>query len=146
MRSTIKSLFASQKIRFAAVGIINTATDFVALFSLVTFFGLPVYIANILSTSLALSVSYILNKRTVFKDQNKSGVRQILLFVAVTLAGLWIVQGAVIWLFSTILAASTSLSSALILLIAKLIASVFSLVWNYIWYNKVIFKSKTSEI
>ena len=46
-----------EKVRFAAVGAVNTAVDFGILFSLSLFLGFPVFIANIISTSCALAVS-----------------------------------------------------------------------------------------
>lgn len=140
----LKKIFHSQKTRFVVVGIINTAVDFAVLFSLVIAINMPSSVANIFSTTCALIVSYFLNKRAVFGDTDRHNHRQVITFVVVTLSGLWIVQTIVIALVSAGLDATTSIHAAIILLIAKVIASLFSLVWNYIWYSRVIFRKKSS--
>ncbi len=139
-----KQIFSSEKIRFGAVGVVNTAVDFTVLFVLAMLFGLPSVIANIGSTSVALTVSYLLNKRAVFKNTDTRRLRQVMMFLIVTLTGLWLVQGVVIALATEVLR-SAGIAAAASLLIAKIIASGFSLVWNYLWYSRVVFKEKTHE-
>lgn len=133
------SILSSEKIRFVAVGAVNTTIDFAILFILSSFAGVSVFLANAISTSTALAVSYLLNKKAVFKNNDTTNMRQILLFVAITLVGLWVVQGIVIWLVSGMVQALLQLSDPVSLLIAKLIATLFSLTWNYLWYSRVVF-------
>lgn len=131
----------SEKIRFGLVGVVNTSVDFALLFLLARIFGVPVLVANMISTLCAVAVSYLLNKKAVFKNADKQGLRSVLLFVAVTLAGLWGLQSLVIAIVTGALGVVGD--DALILLIAKIVATITSLVWNYVWYSQVIFRKKS---
>lgn len=132
-----------QLFRFATVGGVNTALDFGLLFLLKTF-GLPVITANILSTSVAFCFSFFANKKFTFKATDTNIKREIILFVAVTLFGLWVLQTIVISLASALFS-SIGWSEDLTLLAAKLLATVVSLVWNYILYSTVVFPNKNKD-
>lgn len=132
----IHEIFKSQKIRFGIVGIINTVTDIGILNFLVVISGLPLVVSNTISTTIAMVFSFFLNKNAVFHNQTQSK-RQILLFIAVTVVGLWVVQTAVVLGVYSLLA---SLPDELRLNIAKAIGIIFSLTWNYVWYSRVVFK------
>ena len=128
----------SQKIRFITVGGANTLIDFGLLFLLKSL-GLPVLTANIISTSVAFCFSFFANKKYTFKTTSANIKKEIILFTIITLFGLWILQTIVIKLVS-ILLEQTGLPDNIILLLAKLLATVVSLVWNYVLYSKVVFK------
>ncbi len=134
----------SEKIRFIGVGFINTAIDFLVLFVLASILHVPALIANIISTSCALAASYLLNKKAVFKDTDSHNTRQIILFVTVTLTGLWIIQGIVIAIISPLLVSMASIDAPVALLVSKCIATLFSLSWNYIWYSRVVFPRRNN--
>lgn len=151
MRHTAKSLrrratniLKHEKIRFGLVGVINTAVDFGILAMLAVLTSAPVLLANVISTSCALMVSYVLNKKAVFGDQSSDNTRQVLQFLVITLSGLWLVQTAVIslvmWIISTL---SSSFDPVTALLIGKIFATGASLVWNYLWYSKVVFTKES---
>lgn len=135
----VRRVTRHQKMRFALVGVVNTAVDFSVLFGLVTLFHVPALVANIVSTSAALAVSYLLNKRAVFRDSGAHDRRQIVLFVIVTLSGLWILQGLTISATRSLLWMITGIDNTFMLLPAKIVATVVSLVWNYTWYSRVVF-------
>jgi putative flippase GtrA len=130
-------IFRSTKVRFAAVGIINTTVDFVVLISLVSLFAIPAILANIISTSAALAVSYVLNRNAVFKSKNTNKTRQIIAFVGVTLTGIWVIQGMVIAVVLPV--AQQWINYELAVITSKCVATIFSLGWNYIWYSRVVF-------
>lgn len=132
-----------QLLRFAAVGGMNTALDFGILFILKAL-GLPVITANIASTSIAFCFSFFANKKYTFKTTDTNIKREIVLFVAVTLFGLWVLQSLVITFVSSLLH-GWSLPDNLVLLIAKLVATVVSLVWNYVLYSTVVFKQSEQD-
>lgn len=134
-----------QKVRFGIVGLVNTGVDFSILFLLIALFSLPAVVANMGSTLIALAVSYALNKRAVFGDSSTNNVRQIVTFVTITLFGLWVLQGIVIMGLPTLLWMFYGLGDGTSLFIAKLIAVVASLTWNYLWYSRVIFKPTNSQ-
>ena len=129
---------SSQKIRFIAIGGINTAIDFSVLFTLKSL-GLPVVSANIISTFCAFCFSFVANKKFTFKTDNSNIRREIILFILVTLFGLWVLQGIVIQLLTLILS-GTTLPDGLILFIAKICATIVSLTWNYTLYSRFVFK------
>ena len=127
-----------QLLRFGIVGGANTALDFGLLF-VFKFIGIPVEIANIMSTGLAFIFSFFANKKYTFKTTNTNVIREMLLFVIITLTGLWGLQTLIIALTHnplTQLMGNTDVA----LLVAKLLATVASLTWNYLFYSKLVFK------
>lgn len=129
---------SSQKVRFVAVGGINTLIDFGLLFGLKAL-GLPAISANVISTTTAFCFSFFANKKYTFKTAGTDIKREIFLFITVTLFGLWVLQTLVI-AFVTGILAPTHLEDGIILLIAKLFATIVSLVWNYVLYSRIVFK------
>lgn len=128
------------KLRFGIVGGLNTIIDFGLLFAFSSFLGVPCSLANIMSTSVAFVFSFFANKRYTFQSSSKENiVREMLLFTLVTLFGLWVIQGLIIHFLSPTLA-SFGLSDNLALLGSKLIATIASLIWNYLLYSRVVFK------
>lgn len=135
-----RKIIRFEKIRFALVGAVNTTVDFSVFFSLVTFLGFHSVLANIFSTSTALTVSFLLNKTAVFGSSGTPKPGQIILFVVVTLTGLWCLQSLIILVVSDLMHVVFGVTGGLGLLAAKVSATSFSMVWNYLWYSKVIFR------
>jgi len=130
--------------RFAIIGIINTAIDFSLLFGL-KFLGLPVIPANFISSTTAFVFSFAANRSYTFKRSQSKLARQIVLFVAVTLFGLWVIQNVIIHFSEPILSAAFN-SSEIGLLAAKICATIISLIWNYVLYATVVFPHKPSDV
>lgn len=131
-----------QKLRFGAVGVINTLIDMGLLFTLKTL-GLPTIPANMISTTTAFCFSFFANKKYTFHTTKTNVRREIILFVIITLFGLWVIQTIVIQIVTSLLE-PTSLSNDLILLAAKTTAILASLIWNYTLYSRVVFKEGNS--
>ena len=129
----------AQKARFVLVGIVNTAIDF-GFFFLASNSLHNAVIANYISTSIALAFSFFANKNYTFESRSSSVRREISLFLAFTLFGLWVLQPLVI-LGVEKATHHTQLKHALVLLVAKVIATVVSLIWNYATYSRFVFKS-----
>jgi len=127
----------AQKLRFGIVGGANTLLDFGILFLLVHL-GLDKIVGNYISTSIAFISSFYFNRTFTFKSTSKNVKRQIVLFLVVTMFGLWVIQPLVITGVSALLA-PLGLQASLSLLVAKLIATVASLIWNYIMYARFVF-------
>jgi putative flippase GtrA len=125
-----------QKMRFVAVGGFNTLIDIGLLFALKTL-GLPVITANLISTTIAFCFSFFANKKYTFKSTDTNVKREIILFTIVTLFGLWVLQSVVIKLLTTIV--PQELSDDAVLLGAKLIATVVTMIWNYVMYSRFVF-------
>lgn len=127
-------------IRFVVVGVLNTAIDLIILFAL-TWLGVDVWLANICSTSVALLFSFVVNRSFTFQSSGNPR-KQIVPFLAITLAGLWVLQPLV-------LVAVTSMMNGLWgeyvgLFTAKILATVVSMTWNYLLYNRLVFKAGSS--
>lgn len=132
-----------QLFRFGIVGGINTAIDFGLLF-LLSAFGLSHIFANSISTTTAFIFSFFANKKFTFKTTDTNIKREIALFIIVTLFGLWVLQNLVIWLITPMLSRFIS-SSNLVLFVAKILATCVSLVWNYLLYDRVVFKKVSTS-
>ncbi len=123
----------AKKLRFAIVGGTNTVIDFGILFIL-SGLGIDKILANYASTSIALVFSFFANKKYTFKSK-ASAKRQIIPFLVVTLIGLWGIQPLIIWTYTASLG-----DGSLSLFIAKLLATIASLIWNYLLYSRFVFK------
>lgn len=127
-----------QKIRFVIVGGANTVLDFALLFLFVNL-GINKFVANYLSTSISMIFSFFVNKSFTFKHKEGNAKKQFILFLAITIAGLWVIQPIVIWIVTGMISPFLD-NSQVILFIAKVIATGASLVWNYLLYSKLVFK------
>ena len=127
----------AEKLRFALVGGANTAIDFGILFALV-FLGVDKLVANFFSTGIAFIFSFYVNRSFTFKSTGGNTKKQFGLFLVITLFGLWVIQPAIIAAIAWLLA-NSNLSKPIILLIGKLLATVATLIWNYILYSKFVF-------
>lgn len=128
------------KVRFGLVGAANTALDFGLLLVLANFFAVPHVIANIISSSIAFVSSFFANKKYTFKTTGQSVIREMILFTIVTLFGLWVIQSAIITLLTPPIQSIVT-NDTITLVIAKLVATLASLTWNYILYSKIVFKT-----
>ncbi len=130
----------AEKLRFGVVGIANTALDFAILFLLVGM-GLDRIPANFVSTSIAFVFSFFVNKSFTFNSIGGNVKRQFALFIVITVFSLWVIQPIVIVTMSWLLA-GLGLDSSVELFIAKLVATIASLIWNYIFYSRLVFKKQ----
>jgi putative flippase GtrA len=128
----------AEKLRFALVGGANTAIDFGILFGLV-FLGVDKLVANFFSTGIAFIFSFYVNRSFTFKSTGGNTKKQFGLFLVITLFGLWVIQPVII-AFVAWLLASSNLSKPIILLAGKLLATVATLIWNYVLYSRYVFK------
>lgn len=125
-----------EKIRFAIIGIINTALDFFLLFVFV-YLGIDEIIANYMSTGIMFFVSFFANRSYTFRYKEGNLRRQLVLFIVVTMIGLWALQPLVIW---GVLAIPVQVDATAWLLVAKLAATAVSMVWNYLLYSRLVFR------
>jgi putative flippase GtrA len=130
----------TDKLRFGAVGIINTSLDFGLLFLLVNLAQANPLFGNLVSTSIAFVFSFFANKKYTFRLAG-SFRSEAPKFIVVTLFGLWVIQPVIInatmWLMNGL-----SLDSNVVLFIEKLSSNTVTLVWNYVLYKKLVFKEE----
>ena len=123
--------FDYSMIRWGAVGFFTTAIDYLLFINLYGSIN-SVFIANLISTSVATAINYFTHHRWTFKsDQNhsNSGAKYLL-----NLTFWWLI--------------STSIIKALVVLnidpkIAKLIPLIVIVPVNYFVLNYVVFKKKS---
>ena len=141
MKNLLKKLKNNQAFWFSVIGGINTVLDFIILFVL-TSFGTKIFIANIFSTGTTFIISFLMNKKITFKsvsNNKKELIREMVLFILVTLFGLWVIQNIIIS-FTMPIFENLLKNKQLSLLLSKFLATIFSLIWNFILYKKVVFK------
>lgn len=142
--SNTKLSEASKKpLRFVIVGVTNTILDF-GLMNIFKLIGLNIYVANTLSTGSAMVFSFFMNKKWTFRNAGQNYLRQVILFFIFTMIGIWVIQNGFIWLIQTFVP-HFGLPDVLFDNAAKLIASVPSLIWNYITYNNIVFTTRRSS-
>jgi len=90
MKNPKASTLPYQGIKFAVVGLANTAVDFTVFWVLVTNFPIPPLAANTLSYSAGVSNSFFLNKYWTFRSttQRSDSVRQFSSFVLISIVSL----------------------------------------------------------
>lgn len=149
--------------RFAASGGVNTLTDYVVFMSLTRIFSVPlerVWIAKLLSSGLAMAVSFLLNRGWVFaaRDARRSG--QVARFLITTISASWGIQLALTQFFSSAwpapgLAGYALLSrlglptiapgilteAAAIKTVAFGLATCASMAWNFLLYRIWVFRA-----
>lgn len=133
----------AQKIRFGVVGIANTVLDFSLLFIFVAL-GIDKIPANYLSTGFSMIFSFFANRQYAFKHTGDQKRKQFILFVVVTVIGMWVIQPLVIWIVTNTLEAHVT-NHSIQLFIAKVIATGASLVWNYVFYSRLVFKNNPKQ-
>ncbi|MDO4872017.1 MAG: GtrA family protein [bacterium] len=143
MKNLPAKLKNSQELNFVLIGGFNTILDFAILFGL-KMLGVPELISNGFSTGITFLISFVLNKKITFQSQGKTKeelAREIVLFTIFTLFGLWGIQTGVIWLTKPVILNFIA-NEQIALLFAKIIATAFSMTWNFIAYKKVVFADK----
>jgi putative flippase GtrA len=93
-----------QMTRFAAVGIWNTLLDYVLFISITKIFHIPldqVWIAKVISGTVAIANSFYLNRYWVFHGRGHI-IRQATLFIAANAFSVYAVQTPLTQLFSSI--------------------------------------------
>ncbi|MCL2280817.1 GtrA family protein [Candidatus Saccharibacteria bacterium] len=136
-----KNLINSKEFRFVIVGGVNTVIDFAFYNFLSKIFSLALPVANMISSFIAMLFSFFMNKKWTFRSSGKNYLREIVLFFIFTIISIWVIQSGLIWLventFSTIDWQNFWTKNLL-----KIAASIPSLIWNYVTYNRFVFKDK----
>lgn len=131
-----------KSIRFVIVGVLNTIIDF-GLINLLSIFGLNLIVANTFSTGTAMLFSFFVNKKWTF-NADGNYIKQIVLFFIFTAIGIWGIQNLFLYLITKYIP-SFGIDDIIFNNMAKILASIPSLIWNYFTYNYFVFKSKKSD-
>ncbi len=144
--------WAEQFFQFAIIGFMNTFLDLLILTSLSFVTGITkgggAAGLKAISFSLVSFVSFLLNKKWTFKEktqQIKKEATKYSQFMIITLGGLGINTGVVFIITNYISPlylpiVEYQLTERMWLIFASLVATAFSLVWNFIGYKFIVFK------
>ncbi len=131
--------------KFIIVGGVNTGIDVVILRILVGVTGIVggggIVVLNAISFSVAVVNSYFMNKLWTFEDKTRTEKEPFKFsqFFIVSLIGISINSG-VVYVITTFTQPILGISEANWVVVAKLFATGFSLVWNFIGYKLFVFK------
>lgn len=129
-----------RKIRFGLVSSISTAIDFTLLLT-ITSFGMPLLIANFISSSTSFIFSFFASKKYAFRTPDHHIQREAILFIIITLTGIWIIQPLIMWPLEPFIK-HLGVHGVLVVIIAKLAASLATFIWNYLFYTRLVFNKK----
>jgi putative flippase GtrA len=144
--------------RFALVGASNTLLNFLILNAMFYGFGQNKIVANIIATSCALVYSFFLNRRFVFAHTGHWRTAFIK-FVGVTAIGTLLLNNAVyIYMLHVIDGAPSYFLAAVLahiglpfgadfvhINLSAVVATLFSMVWNYLGYRMVVFRKEPAD-
>jgi putative flippase GtrA len=134
--------FVTKAITFGLVGVVNTAVDFCIFWIAAQEFGVPLVLANVISWTIAVSGSYVLNSMFTFAAESgrKLGWRPYGTFLASGVVGL--VANTATLLVAARLAAHVIDSPAAQLAAAKICAIGASFVVNFSLSHFVVFRRR----
>lgn len=139
-----------EKVRFVMTGTFNTGFDFLMLNTLVFILGAYPLIANTISVTIGITLSYILNHKFVFRSPDKLSFRKYITFFAITGFSSLVIQNSIIYGFQ--IASEMQFGAGVPMLswvmetdvirlnIAKATAVLAGMVWNFTLYKFVVFR------
>ena len=142
-----------QMAKFAIVGVLNTLVDFAVFLSLNLTLGW-VYAAQVLGYTAGIINSYLWNSNWTFRKERTKSFREMSLFLLVNLLSLGVSLG-VMWLCREVFGVTNAWAAGWMPealsgfvkgdTIAKLIATCFSIVVNYIGNKLLVFNGKGKQ-
>lgn len=131
-----------QIVKFGIVGFLNTVIDFgiLNLLSWMTgiYSGKQIIILNSVAFAFAVTNSYFWNKYWTFNSGDNAKKGEFAEFLAVSVVGL-IINTGIVYTVTTYAPLFVE-NPALLENIAKLFATAFALIWNFIGYKFIVFK------
>ncbi len=134
--------FFTKAITFGMVGVVNTLVDFCIFWIAAQEFGLPLVVSNVISWTIAVSGSYVLNSMITFAAESgrKLGWRPYGTFLASGVVGL--IANTATLLIAARLAAHVIEGPAAQLAAAKVCAIAASFVVNFSLSHFVVFRRR----
>ncbi len=150
----LKKLWDVKLARFASVGVFNTLFD-TSMLNVLVFFGhVPLLVANLISATISMTTSYFLNHRLVFRSKEDHSLARFAHFFAVTGVGILGIQSLVIYSATYFLHSQHVAVAGIVeflpfkhltvdifdLNVAKILAVLTAMTWNFTIYHFVIFR------
>jgi putative flippase GtrA len=142
-------LWDHKKIRFLCVGSFNSLCDITILNTLVFTVHTPVWVANTISVSFGITLSYFLNHFIVFRYHHSPNTKLFTKFFLVTGTSVIAIQTLIIYLIRPMYqhliahlhyATVAQFEAKISLNLAKVTAILIGMFWNYLFYSRVVFK------
>ncbi len=145
--------FTYQFAKFVVIGFLNTSIDFGTLNLLSSFLGITKGLiiggVNLPGFVLAATNSYLWNKFWVFRKERKEGEKidysDFWSFLLVVISST-VLNGGTVIVITTYVSALGGLSESQWLNVAKVSATVISLVWNFIGLKLLVFRGTSEKI
>lgn len=144
---------AGQFLKFAVVGVLNTLVDF-AMFQALNLLLGWVYAAQVAGFTCGVINSYLWNSNWTFRKERTKSFREMSLFLLVNLLSLGVSLG-VMWLCREVFGVTNTWAAGWMPTalsgfvkgdtIAKLIATCFSIVVNYVGNKLLVFNGKSKQ-
>ncbi len=135
--------------KFALVGVANTAVDFGVLNFLMaltaTYSGQKIFFLNSISFIVAVIHSYFWNKFWTFKVKKSEAAKEFLQFLIISVIGILINSG-ILYMITTWLKPMFGLNEVYWANSGKILATVVSLIWNFLGYKFIVFKKKEEPV
>ena len=122
-------------IKFALVGVVNTAIDFI-IYGLLTYFNVNYIAAQCLSYSAGVINSYLMNRKWTFEQKGKGSKREFFTFIGVNLITLMITSFLITVFYKWL---------GISLLMSKLFVTGISVGINYIGTKSFVFTKLTER-
>lgn len=124
-------------IKYLLVGGGAFILDFGTFFSLTNLFDMGIYLANLIALMVGFISSYLGNRLLVFSGSRKDAAHTT--FVQVLMYALLVgINSVLTYIIINFVANDIGYSHE----IGKIVSMFFILIWNFIIYKKIIFKSK----
>ena len=129
--------------KFAETGVLNTIIDLGILNLLMWVSGITsgvwLILMNVLSFSVATTNSYFWNKFWTFEKKEGQAGKEFTSFFVVSLIGIAINTG-IVFAGSSFVSPLFGVSAGAWVNIVKLLATVVSMIWNFMGYKFIVFK------
>lgn len=149
-----KGRTVGQVVRFGLVGVVNTIVDYVTFITLTIVFNIPlshVWIAKYPSSAVGMAVSFVLNRRFVFRATAHRARGQVFRFIVATLIGIFVIQNLLTQLFASkvqyfgieashVVDVAGLSRTFTIKTVAFALGAVASIVWNFLAYKYWVFR------
>ena len=122
-----------QLIKFGIVGVIATVVDFGVLMFLKELMHIDVLVASAVAFSVSVIANYILSMLFVFKGSENGKLKELIIFVALSICGLLINQ-FIMWIGTEML--------AVYYIWVKIFACIFVPIYNFVT-RKIFLEKKT---
>lgn len=126
-----------EMIRYIIIGGLTTLINFIIYDALIYGLHLHWSVANTFAWAGAVIFAFITNKKIVFKNESSSLWKEIISFTSLRFATL-VCENILLFIFIQ----SMSVNE----MISKLIVSVVTIILNYVFCKKIIFKKDSEEV